>query len=1236
MKMLAMCIFSLLMSQSLSASNTADCVSCNTAPVITCPSNWIACPGGPTDPSVTGYATAVPGDADCDQPEISYTDEIISTGPCTGAIEIHRTWRAVYPDNSEPWLRAECTQLIKLKDIENPIIIECPSPIVIDLSADCDAVATWDEPIATDNCELTSLVGSHDSGDSFPEGTTEVTYTATDACGNEATCSFTVTVIGSCCTGAGLTITCPDHILTCPGADTDPSATGTATASFDDPNCPEPVITYSETILSEGPCPGAIKIWRSWRAEHPDDPSIHASCNQIIDLKDNTAPHIVDCPADLTINMSSDCEAIADWDEPSATDACGVTEFSSSHEPGDQFPQGSTEVTYTATDACGNVSTCTFTVTVVGDCCIDAPVIHCPADYASCPGTSTDPHVSGIATASVNDPSCPEPQVNYTDRILSTGPCPGAVKLIRTWVATNPDATDARDVCEQIIILSDKVAPVITECPDDIEVIADEPSISVHWSEPVATDDCGSVHVDASHRPGDNFNEGTTEVLYIISDACGNSDTCSFFVTVINADNGTLTCPDDIVVGCDGDSGAKVTFDAPTLETDCGIDCGSGNGEIPGYIYMGTINGSSYYCSKTAATWNDAQAIAESYGGYLAVIDDEVENAHLASFLVNQSAFIGLSDQATEGEFVWADGSALTYSNWYPGQPNDYGYGQDCVELLHNGQWNDQYCHKAQEYIMEIPCAGTRITQTGGPTSGSLFPVGTTTVSFEAVDGCGNHFSCSFDVVVESDAHLICPDDIYLSCPSNEHGQRASWPKPVLESCCNESAQNCEETIEGFIYMGTLDGKSYYCSLFPASWAAAQDLCVDAGGNLAVVDNSDENEFLASFLETQAAWIGLHDKTTEGSFKWVDGTSLGYSNWYPGQPNDYGYGQDCTEMLPNGLWNDQYCDKHLEFIMEVPCATSGIYQIDGPAEGSLFPVGSTKVTYYGVDACGNKDTCSFNVHVEAEDSGYCPSYGHNSAYLWIDEIRFGEKISWTGNDGGYGDYSDECHEFKQGETFKLMMLPGFSGARYTVYWNIWIDYNEDGDFTDSNEFVAYGSSSSGLWGDFTIPAHAPIGKKKVRISMKYGSYPGDPCATFKYGEVEDYCFDIKPHGLRSMDDASPGLLELTANVKESKQVGLEELIQSEIIKMDQIETHSTGDIYRVPSTTIDVYPNPASDEVILSSTADRLTIMDAQGNSVRDIKMNSRTQTVDITDLPSGIYFVIDRTGQTVKKLIIR
>jgi hypothetical protein len=62
------------------------------------------------------------------------------------------------------------------------------------------------------------------------------------------------------------------------------------------------------------------------------------------------------------------CTAVVNFNLPSATDNCGGTPSVAAIPPsGSSFASGATPVTVTATDACGNTSTCVFTVTVQPD-----------------------------------------------------------------------------------------------------------------------------------------------------------------------------------------------------------------------------------------------------------------------------------------------------------------------------------------------------------------------------------------------------------------------------------------------------------------------------------------------------------------------------------------------------------------------------------------------------------------------------------------------------------------------------------------------------------------------------------------------------------------------------------------------------------------------------------------------------------------------------------------------------
>ncbi|MEZ4686824.1 MAG: HYR domain-containing protein [Bacteroidia bacterium] len=90
-----------------------------------------------------------------------------------------------------------CTATVTVEDNIAPTFTFCPSnqTLTANAAANCTAVATWNTPTATDNCGATvTQTAGQASGSSFPLGTTTITYTATDAAGNTATCSFTITV----------------------------------------------------------------------------------------------------------------------------------------------------------------------------------------------------------------------------------------------------------------------------------------------------------------------------------------------------------------------------------------------------------------------------------------------------------------------------------------------------------------------------------------------------------------------------------------------------------------------------------------------------------------------------------------------------------------------------------------------------------------------------------------------------------------------------------------------------------------------------------------------------------------------------------------------------------------------------------------------------------------------------------------------------------------------------------
>lgn len=1202
---------------------------CFDPPTLVCPPDFVGCPSDGSSTDVTGVATAMSINDNCGEIQISFSDELISNGPCVGAMEIQRTWIATYVNEDD--LESSCVQNITLEDSKSPIISNLPLDITVVPDENCLGQASWTAPAATDNCGVPSLVSNFSSGDSFPEGVTVITYTATDDCGNEKVASFNITV-SSCC-DTPPTIICPSDYTGCPGTDVSvsiegnlSSESGVATATASGSECGDPLITFSDEVISERPCNGSFTLERTWLATDSNNSELQSSCIQVIILEDAELPIISNIPTDITLSPSSSCNAIGTWIAPSATDNCSLQSLSSTHSNGSLFEEGVTTVVYTALDDCGNMATASFSVTVT-ECCTAPPVIICPSSFTDCIGTSTSPATTGVATATAGSAYCNSPIVAYTDDVISVGPCAGAKEVIRTWTATDPDNSALQSICQQIIILIDDEAPEIFDCPTDITVMTTGSEAQVVWDVPTSTDECGLEWLMGDYNPGDMFPLGTTTVTYSAVDDCENVSLCSFTVTV--EQEGTISCPDDINVSCADGNGNVVTWDLPTIDTGC-TDCAEGD-SIAGFVYMGSLNGSLYYCSTSPANSADASSISHSNGGYLASITSQEENDLLSGFLNTQCALVGYSDSVSEGDFVWASGETSDYENWASWQPNNENGNQDCTVLCTDG-WYDTHCGVSYEFIMEIPC--TSYQQTTGQPNGSVFDVGVDTITYVVTDACGNSLTCSFTVTVESSASLHCPADHTFECPNGQNGVIAYWDTPELTSCCAIDCGSVTDSIPGYMYMGSYGGSKYYCSLSNAPWPHANAYAQAHGGHLAEINDEGENAFLANILTLQKAWIGLNDVAVEGHFEWSTGNPLSYSNWYPGQPsNEQGF-QDYVAMLSNGLWNDEYNNQALEYIMEVPC--NSVTQIGGPSSGSVIPVGTSTITYAGMDACGNTDTCSFDITILAP--GTCSSYGQDTWYMWIDHIGLGNYDNTSGNNNGYADFTDQdCINVDAGSAYPITLTPGFSSSLYTVYWKVWIDYNHDGDYLDSGEYVAYGSGHSQLSGILPISNQCVLGETTMRVAMKYGNFPSGPCAIFEHGEVEDYCINITGNGngiLGFVGDTSEGAIQLTQSqdlslAAPSNDIDFDPLLDE--VRLSREE--SDGEF--------NVFPNPAKDILTLdlNIVGDiSFSLFSNAGARVHTevFSFGKGSQVMDVSNLQNGIYILRSEDGKFSKKVLVQ
>jgi Leucine-rich repeat (LRR) protein len=239
----------------------------------------------------------------------------------------------------------------------------------------------------------------------------------------------------------------------------------------------------------------------------------------------------------------------------------------------------------------------------------------------------------------------------------------------------------------------------------------------------------------------DVYPVGTTDIIWSYTDEGGNTATCTQVVTITDVEAPEVfRCAENMTVACD----EVVIYETPLAVDSCE------DVAIAGFTYLGGFEGKRYYLSNSNFNGPNAIIDAEAQNGFVAEIISQAHNDWLRTRLDELGeglVLIGYSDNVTEGTFEWHNGSTNTYTNWNTNEPNNTGGNEDYTEMLANGLWNDTNTNASKKYILEI--AGTPMTQTAGLPSGSVFPVGTTTNTFEATDAAGNITICSFDVVVE-------------------------------------------------------------------------------------------------------------------------------------------------------------------------------------------------------------------------------------------------------------------------------------------------------------------------------------------------------------------------------------------------------------------------------------------------------------------------------------------------------
>lgn len=526
------------------------------APTIACPADLTIDCSAATAPASTGQATA---EDNCDpSPAIAHTDATAGTA-CEPVIT--RTWRA----SDQVGNLATCTQLITLIDEQAPVIT-CPADAFVSAGDPRDPSATG-QATATDNCSpAPELNFSDDESGLDADGLGELfrTWTAADACGQTHSCTQTITITQS----VTLEINCPADVTISCEENSDPTATGEASLEGDCPGGVE--LTYTDEATA-GDCPGKQVIRRTWKGT--DVCGSETECTQMITITDESGPQLT-CPAAITVTLTAELSPELTG-RATAVDHCSppeqialVFEDATGGLTG-CAGTGAIIRTWTATDACGNTSSCAQEIRVVDE---EPPAIICPFPATAGSPGQADPEITGTATAMDNASTLDNIVIAYEDDLGGLDGCGGV--LLRTWTAT--DACGNVGVCVQEIVISDTESPTVV-CPVAVTVGCGEAADLTITGTATATDNY--THDDQLNvQFVDNQNEltpcggGDVLRLWFAVDACGNTGACEQLITVRPDEAApALVCPPDIQVACDEQNDITLTG-AATASDDCSAD----------------------------------------------------------------------------------------------------------------------------------------------------------------------------------------------------------------------------------------------------------------------------------------------------------------------------------------------------------------------------------------------------------------------------------------------------------------------------------------------------------------------------------------------------------------------------------------------------------------------------------------------------------------------------------------
>jgi hypothetical protein len=678
-----------------------------------------------------------------------------------------------------------CTTTVTVEDNIPPTATCQNATVFLDASGNASITAADINNGSTDNCGVASVSVSPSSFTCADIGPNTVTLTVTDVNGNSSTCTATVTVTDN----IGPILTCNDptvaldvngeffidgnfvfnnispitdncavdmsvvlygggsQTLTCNDLGTVTRIFGardlsgnqtfcTVTITVTDPlgvcNQPPVAVCQSVTVNADGNCQGnAVASDFDGGSSDPDgdpltfsvspagpypvgvtnvtltvsDGTLTDTCNTTITVVDSTPP-VANCAAPFTIQLDTNGMAsitVADI-ENGSTDACGIANTSIDITDFTCADVGPNTVTLTVTDVNGNTSTCTTIVTVEDNV---PPIANCAAPFT----IQLDANgMASITVADIENGSTDACGIANTSIDITDFTCADVGS--NTVTLTVIDVNGNTSTCTTIVTVEDNVPPVANcAAPFTIQLDANGmASITVADIENGSTDACGIANTSIDITDFTCADVGPNTVTLTVTDVNGNTSTCTTIVTVEDNIPPVANCAAPFTIQLDANGMASITVaDIENGSTDA---CG---------IASTTIDITDFDCSDVGP--NTVTLTVTDVNGNVSTC----------------TTIVTVEDSIPPAIACPADITVNT----------DAGF-----------------CSAIVNFPMPITsdnCGVATVAQTMGDPSGSMFPVGATTIEFTATDVNGNTNTCSFIItVVDNEAPVAVCQNITI------------------------------------------------------------------------------------------------------------------------------------------------------------------------------------------------------------------------------------------------------------------------------------------------------------------------------------------------------------------------------------------------------------------------------------------------------------------------------------------